>query len=491
MNLILKNHDYKYEMENLLRLFFVDQKIVVCQDEIDDYCVCELKSGKDSSSIILTLNLAGTQYNSIEEFSHEAALEDETIETYLERKMAILLFDLCSKAVNYTPPWGILTGVRPSKLMLNLCDKMGERAALDYFLNELKVSVKKTKLALMVARNEKPIAEKSQMNSFSLYISIPFCPSRCSYCSFISHSNDKAVKLMPQYVQLLCKEIEQTADIARDLGLKLETVYMGGGTPTSLSAEHLKQITDAIEANFNLASVEEYTIEAGRPDSVSDEKFKVLSQSECNRISINPQTFNDEVLQEIGRNHTAQQTKDAMQMARDNEFYNINMDIIAGLPKDTMDSFENTVETVLSFFPENITVHTLALKRSSNIVTAQKQTNSAVLVEQMLDYVEKKLTQEGYKPYYMYRQSKSLGNFENVGWSRTGFECQYNIFMMEEIHTILAVGAGAVTKLRSPKGRQIERIFNYKYPYEYINDFEEIINRKRQITQFYRKILKE
>lgn len=489
MNLILKNNTYKYEMENLLRIFFANEKITVCDDESENHCICDLKQGDTSSTIIVSLKLDENEFSEIGEFNHCDALEDDTIESFLERKMAILLFQLCSKAIDYTPPWGILTGVRPSKLMLNLCEKMGERAALDYFLNELKVSVKKTKLALMVARNEKPIADKSQMNSFSLYISIPFCPSRCSYCSFISHSNDKAIKLMPKYVELLCEEIEETAKIALDLGLKLETVYMGGGTPTALNADQLKQITDAINANFNTALVDEYTIEAGRPDSVTDDKFKVISACGCNRISINPQTFSDEVLKEIGRNHTAQQTLDAMQMARDNEFYNINMDLIAGLPKDTLESFKQSVETTLSLFPENITVHTLALKRSSNIVMDNKETNSAKLVEQMLDFVEARLTKEGYVPYYMYRQSKCLGNFENVGWARKGFECLYNIFMMEEIHTILAVGAGAVTKLRSPIDTKIERIFNYKYPYEYINDFDEILNRKKQIITFYAEYL--
>ena len=394
-----------------------------------------------------------------------------------------------SDYTSYRAPWGILTGVRPAKLMTKLAQQMGKEKAREYFLTELKVSEEKTELAMMVAENEAPLTAINSDKSFSLYISIPFCPSRCSYCSFISHSNDSpsAKKLVPEYVEKLCEEIKITGDIAKELGLKLESVYMGGGTPTALAAEQLKKVTDAIGENFPTGNVREYTIEAGRPDSTTAEKLKVMKDCLTTRISINPQTFSDEVLKVIGRNHTSKMTLDAMEEARRQGFDNINMDLIAGLPTDTVEGFGKTLDTALSLKPENITVHTLALKRSSNIVTENKETNSGDVASEMLSLVQKRLLSEDYIPYYMYRQSKSLGNLENVGWAIKGKEGLYNVYMMEEIHTILSVGAGAVTKLRSPKDSRIERIFNYKYPYEYISGFDEIIKRKEYIKEFYSK----
>ena len=399
------------------------------------------------------------------------------------------MFELLSTMTGYTPPWGILTGVRPAKLMSKLSLSMGEENAKEYFHKELRVTKEKTDLALCVAKKEAPIIEgASKEKSFSLYVSIPFCPTRCSYCSFISHSNDKARKLMPEYVDYLIKEIEETGAIAKNLGLKLESVYYGGGTPTALSEELLERVTDAIGKNFNLEGIKEYTIEAGRPDSVTRQKFRTMKNCGCNRISINPQTFNDDVLKEIGRNHTSAQTLEAMKTAREEGFDFINMDLIAGLPTDTLESYKNTLDTVLSLEPENITVHTLALKRSATLVTDKRETNSGDIAMSMLSHTYNTLTAAGYIPYYMYRQSKSLGNLENVGWAKEGYEGLYNVYMMEECHTILSVGAGAVTKLKNPHGNEIERIFNYKYPYEYISDFDEIIKRKQRIAEFYEEI---
>lgn len=483
MYLINRNHKFHYEMENLLRIFF-PEKIVVASDlpEEGDWCVTSL----DKSEITVELCLDGAVFSEKKVFPLSDKLSDESDDSYLERKMAIMLFDLLKEKTGYTPPWGILTGVRPAKLMTNLVRKYGELWAITYFTDELMVSEEKTKLAFLVSSAENPIIEDaSSPDSFSLYISIPFCPTRCSYCSFISHSNESAKKLIPAYVEKLCQEIQATWEIAKKLNLKLESIYIGGGTPTVLSALQLKQVTDCVRDNFDLSHIKEYTIEAGRPDSVSDDKFKVIRNSGCTRISINPQTFNDDVLKEIGRQHTSQMTLDAMQMARENGFSNINMDLIAGLPTDTLESYEHTLDTVLSLNPENITVHTLALKRSSNIVTENRRTNSGVLACQMLSLTQEKLTEAGYVPYYMYRQSKCLGNLENVGWAKKGFEGLYNVYMMEECHTVLAVGAGAVIKLKAPHSNEIERIFNYKYPYEYISGFDEIIKRKENIFSFY------
>ena len=485
MYLINKNNSYHYEMENLIRVFLPDVKIVRAEDTADegDYCLLTL----DGNKISIRLSLEGRTYDSQGVFCLDCRAFNESEDSYFERKMAVMLYDMLREITGYTPPWGILTGVRPAKLMTKLIASQGQEKAVDYFINELKVSQDKTNLALMVSKNETPIIEDSKADSYSLYVSVPFCPTRCSYCSFISHSNESAKKLIPEYVEKLCDEIAETAKIAKDLNLRLESVYIGGGTPTVLTASQLKKVTDTLSENFDLSDISEYTIEAGRPDSIDSDKLDVIKNCGCTRISINPQTFSDSVLKEIGRNHTSAETVEAFAMAREKGFGNINTDLIAGLPTDTLESFEKTLDKAVALEPENITVHTLALKRSSTIVTEGKKTNSPTLTSDMLRLVQQKLTKAGYEPYYMYRQSKSLGNLENVGWAKKGFEGLYNIYMMEECHTILSVGAGAVIKLKAPHGNEIERIYNYKYPYEYIGNFQEILNRKQYIPEFYSK----
>ena len=486
MYLVNLNHKYHYETENLLRLFF-PEKIVQSDflPEGEDGIITSV----EGSDLEVILVLDGEKSSLKKEYNEGDIPSYDTKESFFERKLALMMFDLLTEKTGYTPPWGILTGVRPAKLMSKLALTMGEKKAKEYFQSELRVTKEKTDLALCVAKKEAPIiADASGEKSFSLYVSIPFCPTRCSYCSFISHSNDKAKKLMPEYVEYLIKEIEETGRIAKSLGLKLESVYYGGGTPTALTEELLKKVSDAVSASFDLAGIKEYTIEAGRPDSVTKEKFRIMKSCGCNRISINPQTFNDAVLKEIGRNHTSAETLEAMKAAREEGFDFINMDLIAGLPTDTLESYKSTLDTVLSLEPENITVHTLALKRSATLVTDKRETNTGDLASEMLSHTYKTLTSAGYIPYYMYRQSKSLGNLENVGWAKDGYEGLYNVYMMEECHTILSVGAGAVTKLKNPKGNEIERIFNYKYPYEYINDFDELLKRKQRIAEFYEEI---
>lgn len=486
MNLNIIDHPFHYEMEKLSRIFFPDDVTVYQEkNESGNYVTTE-RIKKENGDIIKVKAVFSSDVR-----EHECFVERcDRFDNACEKKMAQLLFKALSEITGYTPPWGILTGVRPAKLMQKHISQNGEQAALDYFRNELFVSEEKSELAMTVAENEAPIIDKSRENSFSLYISIPFCPTRCSYCSFVSHSNEQAKKLMPEYVDKLCREIKYTGEQIRKYSMRLESVYYGGGTPTTLSAEQYKRISDAIAESFDLSTVEEYTVEAGRPDTVTDEKLKAIKNSGCTRISINPQTFNDSVLEEIGRKHTSAQTLEAMRMARSNGFDNINTDLIAGLPTDTLESFNKTLDTVLSLSPESITVHTLSKKRSSTISTDHLETNDAELCGKMLSSASEKLIAGGYEPYYMYRQSKCLGNYENVGWAKKGYECLYNVYMMEECHTVIAVGAGAVSKLKNPYGDEIKRVYNFKYPYEYINKFEEIIKRKEQITEFCSEIFK-
>lgn len=474
------NHKFHYEMENLCRVFYPFESIKVVRDSSEGEdpltVVTELSEADDGYNISVCVTADGSETKADEECE---AFED------CERRMAVLLFGLLRNLTGYTPQWGILTGVRPSKLMNTLISEMGEDGAEKYFTEKLLVTPRKTELAVSVANAESKIMQMSDEKSFSLYVSIPFCPTRCNYCSFVSHSIAQAKKLLTEYVDKLCQEIRQTAEIANGLGLRLESVYWGGGTPTSLSAEQLERICGVINECFNLSAIREYTIEAGRADTVTAEKLDAMKAAGVGRISINPQTFNDDVLLAIGRKHTVDDVKRIYALAREKGFDNINMDLIAGLTSDTYESFCNSVDTAIALNPENITLHTLALKRSSTIVTGGVDVESGETANKMLEYAQNRFYSAGYKPYYMYRQSRSLGNLENVGWCKDGYECLYNVFMMEECHTVLAVGAGAVTKLKEPFGRNIERIFNFKYPYEYISRFETITGRKEYIKEFY------
>lgn len=486
MILEILNHTYQYELEKLVRIFYPNEKISVVfapANTAEGQAVMTTQIADKTAHVIYRSETAVTE-------KHAPLTEDCDPELVL----ATLVYEILTEQTGYRPKWGVLTGIRPSKLLIALQNEMGKDAARHYFTERFFVSEEKTALAESVAAREEAIIRSSKPNSCSLYVSIPFCPTRCSYCSFVSHAVTSATakKLVPDYVAFLQKEIEVTGKIASKLGLRLESVYFGGGTPTTLSAEELHMLLTAVEQSFNLSAVREYTVEAGRPDTVTPEKFSVLKNGGVTRVSINPQTFNDAVLREIGRCHTASMTETAFDMARRSGFKNINMDLIAGLPTDTLDSFKHSINQALKLAPENITVHTLSLKRSSNLGTQKEQVEheQGVLADKMLHYAYQNLTGNDYFPYYMYRQSKTLGNLENTGYAKNGYECIYNIFMMEECHTVFAAGAGAVTKLKAPKGKEIERIFNYKYPYEYISGFSEILKRKQAILPFYGKYAK-
>ncbi len=486
MILRIFGHDFHYECENLCRVFFPNEKINIVYDD----------SGEDSATVVTRCipvdsgNLISVEA-SIGGASRSAQAEVKASADELsdksELKTAQLIFALLSEITGYTPPWGVLTGVRPSKLMLRLISQMGAEGARKYFTGDLLVSDEKTALAQTVAAAEEKIIGLSKDDSFSLYVSIPFCPTRCSYCSFVSHSiaNSNAKKLLPEYLDKLAEEIKMTGEIVSELGLRLESVYFGGGTPGVLEAPQLDRLLGAIEKSFDLSTVREYTVEIGRPDTVTPEKLRILRLHNVGRISINPQTFNQQTLELIGRNHSVEQAVKSYQLAKAYGFDSINMDLIAGLPDETLEDFKASVDTAISLCPENITVHTLALKRSSELNAGGAGVSGGNEAKKMLEYASERLLGSGYEPYYMYRQSKCVGNLENVGWCKSGKECLYNVFMMEECHTVVAVGAGAVTKLCEPGTTNVERIFNYKYPYEYISGFDKITERKNGIKSFY------
>ena len=477
MNLYVKNHNFHFELENLTRLFFPNEKITVIRDFSEPqppYIYTEV-----SDKITISVNIGS--FNKSETAVKKLTDDDN------ELVSAQLLYKLLCDFTGLTQPWGILTGVRPVKLLRRLAKESSEEQAVKKFEKDFFVSNEKIALSRETEHNERKILELSKPESFSLYVGIPFCPSRCSYCSFVMASIESAEKLIEPYTKLLCEEIKRTAEIANKLGLRLETVYFGGGTPTTLSAEQLDSVLRTVNNSFDMSTCREFTVEAGRPDTIDIAKLFALKENKVDRISINPQTVNDEVLKTIGRKHTAQQFFDAFELARKCGFDNINTDLIAGLPTDTPESFKNSLDSIVRLNAECITVHTLCMKRASRLTTegVTLDLQQARDAREMLAYTQNILGQNEYIPYYMYRQSRMVGNLENVGWSKKGFESLYNVYVMDETHTILACGSGGVTKLKRNNPDYLERIFNFKYPYEYIDRFDELIQRKSGIMQFY------
>ena len=480
MILSLVNNTFEYELQKLCMLFLPYEKITVGEETAEgDLAVAKLLREDAETRLKAYLRLNGCE--TLREDSVSNGHPD--YEKECERRLAVQLFECFCELTDRRPPWGILTGVRPAKLMGRLCDTMGEEKAVEYFKNELLVSEPKTQLCVSTHRSEKKITDLSVENSASLYVSIPFCPTRCAYCSFVSHSVENAGRLIDDYIDLLCREIAFTGKIAKDCALRIETVYLGGGTPTVLTPDQLEKITAAVGENFDLSNVREYTVEAGRPDTITLPKLIAIKNGGADRICINPQTMNDDVLREIGRRHDSKQTVEAFCIDREAGFKNINTDLIAGLPLDTAESFQNSLHRIAELDPEEITVHALAMKRASRLTAEDYR--GEVPADKMVDFCAKFLPERGYLPYYMYRQSKTVGNLENVGYAKKGFEGLYNVYIMDETHTILGCGASAVTKLRRWGENTIERVFNFKYPYEYISRFEELLERKKRITEFY------
>ncbi len=488
MHLFLQGHAFHFELENVCRLFLPQEKIIThphgspLEDTDGLRVVCAMGQSTTEAHLSCRVQLDG--------FDETAtATVTQSGEDFLDRcelELCTLLYHLLVKLIGFTHGWGLITGVRPVKLLRRLIREMGEEQALIYFRDKLLVSEEKSRLCRVTLEHEDAILALSRPDSFSLYVSIPFCPTRCDYCSFVSQTVVQAKKLIPLYVEQLCREIAYTGELARSLGLRLETVYFGGGTPTTLSAEQLTALFQTVESSFDLSHLREYTVEAGRPDTVTPDKMAAIHAAGVGRVSINPQTLQPAVLASIGRKHTVEQFYDAFRMARQAGFGNINTDLIAGLPGDTYEGFADTMEQILALAPESVTVHTLSMKRASNLML-QKRADYRVQDEavRMVQLSAQALPQAGYVPYYLYRQSRTVGNQENVGWAKAGCEGFYNVYIMDETHTILGCGAGAVSKLKKPHSDYLERIFNYKFPYEYNDGLEEMLARKKAISAFY------
>ncbi len=402
------------------------------------------------------------------------------------------VFDCGEGMFGYTPAWGILTGVRPSKMASELLlSGFGVQKAKRVLREEYFVNPKKASLAVNVATAEYKIINQLHDKVCSVYISIPFCPSRCAYCSFVSYTSERLLSLIPEYLERLGREIDGIFKTAAEAGLTVVTVYIGGGTPTILTPDQLRFLLGKINSHVNTNDLLEFTLEAGRPDTITAEKLAVAKEYGVTRISVNPQVLNDEVLHNIGRRHTVDDFYRAYEIARESGIRDINVDLIAGLPTDTFASFSRSFDSILELKPNNITVHTFCAKKSADILKSKSEIYSRTgkIAAKCVDYSQVKSKNDGYKPYYMYRQKNTVGNLENVGFALPGTEGLYNIFMMEEVHTILAAGAGAVTKLvdyalPGEGTMKIERIFNHKYPYEYLKE-EETGKTFERIRDFY------
>lgn len=393
-----------------------------------------------------------------------------------------MMYDMLKKLTGRELPWGTLTGVRPTKIVYTLLEEgKNDREIKDYLKKEYYVSEKKGDLAIKVASNEKRLLEKIDYNNgYSLYAGIPFCPTTCLYCSFTSYPLAVWKDRVDTYVDAMLKELEFTSRLMKDK--KLDTFYMGGGTPTTLEPEQLDRVLSFFEEHFDTTGLKEYTIEAGRPDSITRDKLLIMKKHGVDRISINPQTMNDDTLKLIGRHHTVEQIKEAFTLARECGFDNINMDLIIGLPGETREHIERTMREVALLAPDSLTVHSLAIKRAArlNIFWEKYKDYAMVNTDDIINMTADCAAAMGMEPYYLYRQKNMAGNFENVGYSKPGREGIYNILIMEEKQTIMAVGAGASTKVVFPEENRIERVENVKDVTTYIENIDEMIDRKRR-----------
>lgn len=379
--------------------------------------------------------------------------------------------DCAKKVYGFKSPFGIITGIRPAKLALSYLERGFSREEIrEIFGNAYMMDAEKADILTGIAERERSLLHSLAQKTFSLYVSIPFCPTRCSYCSFVSYATERLFSMIPDYLVKLLADITEIGEITKGLGLSLYSVYVGGGTPSILTSEQIRMLIECINSSFDMNTCREFTFEAGRPDTVTYEKLRVLRDGGVGRISLNTQTANNDVLHVVGRQHTFEDYLEKLEIAKSVGFDSINTDLIAGLPTESIESFRASLDRVIEAGVNNITVHSLTLKKSSELKTLGEfeLLREGQKVRSMLDYTQKKLKEESYFPYYIYRQKNTVGNLENTGYSKSGKECLYNILMMEEFHSVFSAGAGAVTKLVSPDRNTIERLFQPKYPYEYL-----------------------
>jgi len=486
MKLFLINHEYRYAAEQMLLTLFPDERPEYPEEEpCGDRAELSLFDGASRHTAVCRLFLDGNKFIGRAAVKSSSLTDELTKSKYLQRIVKLSFYRAALSSGKARPVWGALTGIRPGKLLSNLLESgMSDKAALSKFMLDNDVRRDRASLCLDTAHAGLRCAKSLEAGDICLYVGIPFCPTRCSYCSFVSQSVQKSMKLIPSYLAALYREIDATAQVVKSLELRPVSVYMGGGTPTTLSASELDELCGRLETAFDFSALREYTVEAGRPDTITRDRLEALKAHGVTRVSVNPQTMDDAVLEAIGRRHTAQDVLDALEIVSEVGGFTVNMDLIAGLPLDTPESFRKTLDTVLKLHPENITVHTLALKKGSEIMLGDIPRPSAEDVGIMLDYANEALFPAKYEPYYLYRQKYMSGGFENIGWPTAHTENIYNICIMEELCSIIAVGGGASTKLCLGSGR-IERIFDPKYPAEYIKGIDKIIADKNKIRDYF------
>ena len=445
-----------------------------------------LSRGAKKASVSVLVKLGDRYRNGVARFSSEKLDEpDEAVYHTVSHALKQAFYKAGTALLGHELPWGSLTGVRPVKLPTRamLAGKTARQAERE-LRKEYHVSAPRAALAVECARAALDVNRGLERDGLALYIGVPFCPTRCAYCSFISADVKRSLALVEPYVDALCREIELAGGLLRERGLHIGSAYMGGGTPTTLSAEQLHRVLSAVENFLPMGRCSEFTVEAGRPDTITAEKLETLKAHNIHRISINPQTMEDGVLRAMGRAHTAAEIVEAMELAGRHFGGMVNMDLIAGLPTDTLEGFGRTLKKVLAMDPANITVHTLALKKGSRLIEEGKDLCAPETVKAMLEEASERLRGAGYAPYYLYRQKYMSGSFENVGWTKPGAVCAYNIVMMEELQTVLSLGAGGITKLVDPAGRKIVRLNNPKYAKEYLESWDKIAAAKQAAADF-------
>ena len=470
MKLTLIGHDDRYAVEQLMMSLFPDS------------AAGEATSTLHRSGTWLTASTKITVDDRTVTASRRLKASEETVR--LRRRALQQSFYLAAtQLLDHTPAWGALAGVRPTKITTKHILEGGTPKSADKLLRDVYfVTENRRKLALDCSASTVAAANLLDPSDVSLYVGIPFCPTRCTYCSFVSRSIGKRTELIDPYLEALMKEIKVTGELLAKSGRHVRTIYIGGGTPTTLNTAQMARLLDAIRDSFDLSRCIEFTVEGGRPDTLDAEKLQTIFDHGADRMSINPQTMEDHVLRACGRPHKAADVVRAYGEAVDAGFKAINMDLIAGLPEDSVEGFKRSLDAVAAMDPANITVHTLALKKGADLFERRVNLPSAEEVTEMVAYANETLSRLGYKPYYLYRQKYMSGSFENVGWSKDGLDCLYNIYMMEEIHTILSLGGGGMNKVNFPDG-SLKRFHNPKFPEQYIEMIDDVLKQKEEMFE--------
>ena len=465
MKLTLIGHDDRYAVEQLQMALFPDN----AQGE----AVSRLSRGKTWLTAATTIRDGEKTVRAVRRIK----ASEETVRR--RRQMLQQSYYLAAvQLLPATPPWGALAGVRPTKITTKHMLEGGTPKSADKLLKDVYyVTESRRKLAIDCSSSTVAAVKQLEPGDISLYVGIPFCPTRCTYCSFVSRTIGRKTELLEPYLNALTAEIRHAGKLLRDSGRAVRTVYIGGGTPTTLSSTQMAGLLDSIRDSFDLSRCIEFTVEGGRPDTLDAEKLRTIARHGADRMSINPQTMEDAVRRACGRPHKAADVLRAYEQAMDAGFKAINMDLIAGLPQDSVDGFKRSLDAVARLNPANITVHTLALKKGADLFERRESLPSGEAVTEMVRYAESLLRGKDYKPYYLYRQKYMSGSFENVGWSRDGLDCLYNIYMMEEIHTILSLGGGGMNKVNLPDG-SLRRFHNPKFPEQYIEMLPSVLEQK-------------